>query len=114
MASLGRPPAALARRRISRKATPRWSPRQRRGHGSKCFFVRRSLGRSLRNAIDHRTIRRYEPLSRRGTHFGRRHLVEIAQNRVDAIRVVVVERERREQIGAPESRNDAAFEALEE
>src|SRR5204863_6298946 len=51
-----------------------------------------SLSTPRRAPIDRRPVRWHEVLLRRLLHVGRRHLVQIAQDGVDLVRIVVVER----------------------
>src|SRR5215212_148141 len=72
----------------------------------------RSFRTTFGSAIDRRAVGRYQVFLRRLLHVRRRHLVEIGQDRVDPVRVVVVEREGGEEIRTAESA--AALEVFKE
>src|SRR5437867_3551455 len=64
---------------------------------------------SLGPPIDRRAIGGHQILLRRLLNLRGRHFVEVRENGVDAVRVVVVERERREKIRPAEPGNAAAL-----
>src|SRR3954468_8245310 len=110
--------AALARTRTThrpqRTQRPQRTERDVRLACDSTLATWNSFRTSFRSSIDRGAVLRHQVLLRGLLNVRRCHLVQFTKNRVDPVRVVVVQRERGEQVGAAEARNDAALEALEE